>query len=442
MKNNKALIILSIASYLICIPLIYLFGYTEVGNLLVILCVVINVFIYLLNNVKVQYKLMNKKAIIYADILNSKLIRLYYDDANIVIDKVFECILDNVKNGLVKKKYTNHFVILTEYKNKNELIGLVNRINDDVKTIIDDEMFTLSLKFGIQICDTDDYETNENKAALACNKAKESISAYEFYDEDESVNMMYEKKTIDELFLSLKNNDFEIYYQPKYDYKHKVIAGSEALIRLKRDGKIVPAYEFIDIAEKYGFTTLIDKYVLKEVCKKIKELKKKKIDFKCISINVSRNTLYEKSMIDYYTNVLSQYGVKKDEIELEVTERDNNSSNHLDKTLHELVKKFNVSIDDFGIGSSSLSMLSEKNIKTIKIDRGFIIDESQSGRKILSSIIKLALDLGFELVAEGVETKEQYEYLSKKGCNVIQGYYYSKPLPFHDYLKLLKGEMK
>lgn len=442
MKNNKALIILSFASYLICIPIIYLFGYTEVGNLLVILCVVINVFIFLLNNIKVQYRLMKKKAIIYCDILNSKLIRLYYDDASVVIDKVYECIIDNVMYGVVKRKYTNHFVILLEYRNKNELISLVNRINDDVKKIIEDDMFTLSLKFGIQLCDSDDYETNENKAALACNKAKEEINSYEFYDEDDSVNMIYEKRVLDELFLSLKNNNFEVYYQPKYDYKHKMIIGSEALIRLKRNGKIVPASEFINIAEKYGFTTLIDKYVLKEVCKKIKELKKKKIDFKCISINVSRNTLYEKSMVEYYTNVLKQYGVKKSEIELEVTERDNNYNNKLGSTLHELAENFNVSIDDFGMGSSSLSMLSEKKVKTIKIDRGFIIDESESGRKILSSIIKLALDLGFNLVAEGVETKEQYEYLIKKGCNVIQGYYYSKPLRYHDYELLLKGEMK
>ena len=441
--NNKniVLIILSIISYLVCIPTIYLLGYTKIGNLLVLLCVVVHLFLYIINNIKVQYRLMKKKAIIYVDILNSKLIRLYYEDGDYVINKVGECILNNIPYGFVTKKHSNHFVILVEYKNKNDLITLVNKINNSVKTIIDDEMFTVSLKFGIQIVKTGDYETNENIAALACNKAKtEALSLYSFYDEDESINQINEYKILDDLFLSLKNNEFDVYYQPKYDFKIKKIVGSEALIRLKKNGKIVPAKEFIDIAEKYGFTTLLDKYVLKEVCKKIKELKSKKIDFNTISVNVSRNTLCDHSMIDYYSKVLKQYGVKKDEIELEITERDNTNNSELNNIIHELCKKFNVSIDDFGIGSSSLSMLLEKRIKTIKIDREFVIDESKEGKKILSSIIKLANDLDFEIIAEGVETSAQYEYLKKKGCNVIQGYYYSKPLPFNDYLKLLKGE--
>ena len=186
---------------------------------------------------------------------------------------------------------------------------------------------------------------------------------------------------------------------------------------------------------------MLDKYVLREVCKRIKELKKNKINFNTISVNVSRNTLCEKSMIDYYSNIFKQYKIKKNEIELEITERDpHNSSYNFHETIHQLCKRFNVSIDDFGIGNSSLSMLTENNIKTIKIDRKFVTDNSKAGRKILDSIIKLAHDLGFSLVAEGVETEEQYNYLKNKKCDIIQGYYYFKPLPFEEYKKVLMEE--
>jgi EAL domain-containing protein (putative c-di-GMP-specific phosphodiesterase class I) len=220
----------------------------------------------------------------------------------------------------------------------------------------------------------------------------------------------------------------------------KSIIGSEALVRLVKDGKIVPAKDFIDVAEKYQFTVPLDKYVLIETCKYIKELKSKKIKFNCISVNISRNTLCDDNMLVYYTNILNQYDIKKNEIEFEVTERDSSESIDLSDTIHELSKKFNVSIDDFGTGLSSLSMLSESRIKTIKIDRKFVVDKSESTRKILDNIIKLASSLGFDIVAEGVETKEQVDYLKKKGCNIIQGYYFYEPMSFEEFVKVLEGE--
>ena len=442
MKNSKILLLLSCLCIIGCIATIYVLDYNEIAYFLIILILLIDFVIIVMNDIKFNYMLIDKKVLIYADVTNSKLIKLFYGADNKVINKVYRVIKDNVKKGSVKRKYSNHFVILTEYKNKNEIISLINKINEEVKQIIDDDMFVLSLKYGIQICNDEDYESNENKAAIACNKAKrEALTTYTFYDEVDIEKHIEENKILDNLVKSLKNNDFDVYYQPKYDFKLNKIIGSEALVRLKQNNEIIPAKDFIEVAEKYGFTVLLDKYVLKEVCKKIKELKKNKIKFNTISINVSRNTLCEKSMMEYYDNILNQYDVKKDEIELEITERDPKSYDYnIHNTIHELCKKFNVSIDDFGIGNSSLSMLTETKIKTIKIDRKFIADESEFGRKILNNIIKLAHDLGFQLVAEGVETEEQYNYLKSKGCNVIQGYYYSKPLSFSEFEKKLMEE--
>lgn len=435
-------LLLSCLTIIVGIFTIYFLGYNNIAFFVLGIIIVLDIVLLLFNDIKIKYRLLDKKAIIYADICNSKFIKLLYGKDKDVFNKVYNILLSHVDNGCVKKIYSNHYVILTEYHSKNDLISMVNKINDEVNDIIDDELFILSMKFGIQICNDEDFETNENKAALACNTAKmEPLTTYVFYDDEDIEKKINEKKVIDNLVNALKNNEFEVYFQPKYDHKLKKVVGSEALVRLIQDGHVVSASEFIDVAEKYGFTSLLDKYVLKEVCKKIKELKKNKLEFNTISINVSRNTLCEKSMIDFYSGMLDKYGVKKDEIELEITERDPNNSNYkMHNIIHELCKKFRVSVDDFGIGNSSLSMLNENKINTIKIDRKFVIDDSEYGRKILDSIIKLAHDLGFSLVAEGVETEEQYNYLKSKKCNVIQGFYYYKPLPFDEYKKLLMEE--
>ena len=382
-----------------------------------------------------------KKTIIYATIDNQSVMNLYYGQkkSNEIINKTYREIRKNLKKGTIVKKYKDHFLIITNVTGKVELINKVTKLNEVIGTILSDELFTLSLRYGIHICDLEDFNSNENRANIACNNAKkEYVNYYSFYDDEDVETMIKEKKILDNLVKSLKNNEFEVFFQPKYDFKQHKIVGSEALARLVHNGSIVPAKEFIDIAEKYGFTTYLDKYILKEVCKKIEELKRDKVEFNSISVNVSRNTLCEKNMIDYYDSILKKYNVKRKDIEFEVTERNENGYVSTSDRVHELCKKFNVSIDDFGVGNSSISMLMENNIKTVKIDRQFIIDETESGRKLLNNIIKLIKELGFEMVAEGVETLEQQEYLKSRGCNIIQGYYFSKPLSFDEYKTILK----
>ena len=443
MKNRigKVLLVMLALYALTCIIMLYLLEFRKASLILAIATVIVGIIFVCANDIKARYFFMKrKKAIIYADINNSKLIRLYYGQhiANSIFDLALDKIDNLVTNGCVKTKYRSNYIILTGYNSKSDIVNLINKINNEIQNIKCDELFNLSIKFGVQMCDEEGYDQNENKAELACNLAKSNISnTYQFYNASEFESQLKEKMILNELIYALKHKQFEVYYQPKFDYKINDIVGSEALVRLKKDSELVPAKNFIDVAEKHGFTVFLDKYVLKEVCKKIQELKKKKIEFGIISVNVSRNTLCEEDMMDYYSKMLDDYGVKKCDIELEITERDSNNNDDLNVRVHKLSRKFNVSIDDFGIGKSSLSMLSENNIRTIKIDRKFIVDESENGKKILNNIIKLAKELEFEVVAEGVETKEQYDYLKSKGCNIIQGYYYSKPLCYEDYEKLL-----
>lgn len=440
MKENHFLIalinclILAISMVLLC------FNYDFSAYILIIFLLSIDMLIYI-SSISIKYALMNnKKAILYLVIDNLNIISLYYGHLRTkkISNKVYKAIKREVRKNSIIKKYNDHFIVITNYTNKNELVGLVSKINMSTESLLNDEMFSMNLRCGIQICDDKDYISNENKAIIAYNNVlKEQLEYYSFYDDSDAETLLNEKMVLDTLVKALKNNEFEIYFQPKYDYKEKRIVGSEALARLIHDGKVVPAKDFINIAEKYNFTIYLDRYVLKEVCKKINELKKDNIPFNVISINISRNTLAQNKMLDYYENILKKYNISKKEVEFEVTERTENGNLSLVDKIHALSRKFNVSIDDFGIGSSSLSMLMENNIKTIKIDRQFIIDESENGRKLLNNMIKLIKELDFNIIVEGVETKGQQEYLRSRGCNVIQGYYFSKPLSFEEYKKIL-----
>ena len=440
---NVELLLIDVLSILACIFFCYTENYIML-TILLILLVLLNIVHILSRITKFRYSLIpHKKTIILANIDNQSILRLYYGrkKEKEAIDKILDIIEDNTKNGTYIKKYGNRFLIITQYTNTPEIISIINKINEGVSKIFEDDFFTLTLRFGIQLCDEEGFNSNLNKAFIACSNAKrEKMSYYSIYDDEDVETQLKEKKKLIELVKSLKNHEFEVFYQPKYDYKEKKIVGSEALVRLVQDGHVVPAGEFIEVAEKHGFTTYLDKYVLREVCKKINELKRDKVEFNTISVNVSRNTLCEEKMLEYYASMLDKYDIKKKDIEFEVTERSENGMISSEDKIHELSKLFNVSIDDFGVGNSSLSMLVESKIKTIKIDRQFIIDESEKGRTILNNIIKLIKELGFEIVAEGVETEEQKEYLTKRGCNVIQGYYYSRPLTFDEYKKALESE--
>ena len=439
-KDVVKLMIIDILLLVASTIVLYILDCTNYIMFVLLILLILNIYLLTHNNLRFIYWIsQNKKTLVCADIDNKKLIKLYYGNKKEkeLIKKVQKIIKKNVKgNGYFTKKTSDQFLILLIDKSKIESINIVNKIFNETKKILNDELFSLTISFGIHTCDEEDFGIDEDKTIIACNTAKKDVlSVYSFYDDEDIENKLKEKKILDNLVTSLKNNEFKIFYQPKYDVKEKKVIGSEALARLVNNGKIVPAKEFIDIAEKYDFSSYLDKYVLEEVCKDISEFKKEKLDFNRISINVSRTTLCDKSIVEYYESILKKYNVNNHDIELEITERNTTSEddNIILKRIHEVGRRFDISIDDFGIGNSSLSMLMEERIDTIKIDRKFIIDDSDDGRKLLSSMIKIIKELGFSIIAEGVETKEQEEFLKNRGCNIIQGYYFSKPLTLEEY---------
>lgn len=243
----------------------------------------------------------------------------------------------------------------------------------------------------------------------------------------------------------MQNKEFDVYLQPKFDTRSEHIVGAEALIRRNKNGKQILPQEFIPIYEKTGVITKLDMWVLEQVCKTINKWKKRNYVLFPISVNESRRHLYHKKHIKELEKIIQDYQIPANYIELEMTEsavvHNIQVAKEAEKKVHKL--GFVVAMDDFGTGYSSFHMLRQIEIDVLKIDKKFsdAVLEDERGKIILESIIQMAKRLKIRTVAEGIETKEQVEYLKKIGCDWIQGYYFAKPMPISKFEEIyLKKE--
>ncbi len=199
--------------------------------------------------------------------------------------------------------------------------------------------------------------------------------------------------------------------------------------------------KFIPVFEKNNFIIKLDEYVFEKVCKDIKVLKNKIKNMPIISVNISKETLTENNFLEKYLRILSKYKINASEIELEITEGIAiNNELDIKEILTKIKNKgFKISIDDFGTGYSSLNMLQIMPIDIIKIDKSFIdkIDKFNNNENLIEVIMMIAKKMNLKTVAEGVEDKEQVDYLKKVKCDLIQGYYYSKPIKLEKFIEYI-----
>lgn len=245
-----------------------------------------------------------------------------------------------------------------------------------------------------------------------------------------------------ELKRALDEDQLEIYYQPKYDLKTGKFFGAEALIRWKHPIRgVLPPSLFIPFAENSGKIIDIDRYVFRHVCQDVQQWEKNDNRLLKISVNLSRKSVYDPGLIDYFQATLDQYKVNPLLIEIELTE-----SVAAKDTIYvaALLKKFktmglSTAIDDFGVGYSSFSSLKKIPFDTLKIDKGFIddIEIDKKARDMVECVINLGHSLEMSVIAEGVQSDAQVNILRKMGLDSIQGFYYSKALPNYDYVRFL-----
>lgn len=264
---------------------------------------------------------------------------------------------------------------------------------------------------------------------------------YIFYDELNHESIQENRELEEHFETALENEEFEIWYQPKYSAHSRKLVGAEALVRWRRaDGALIPPLKFIPLFERNGNIIRLDEYVFRAVCRQQKEWQKQGQKMLPVSVNISRVSLYYSSVVGKYESIIRSFDLDSKYIQLEITESatiDNNEIFNLLEQFH--TAGFKILLDDFGSGYSSLAALNRMHFDTIKLDKSLVdYIGDDNGEKLLNSITKLAQSFGMEITAEGVETVEQLMFLCNLDCDDIQGYYFSRPLPVKEYEECLK----
>lgn len=259
---------------------------------------------------------------------------------------------------------------------------------------------------------------------------------YAFYDEIDYDTIVENKKLENGFEKALADKKFEVWYQPKFNSHTGKIVGSEALIRWRADdGSLISPGRFIPLFEKNGNIIRLDEYVFREVCRQQKEWQKEGIQILPVSVNISRFSLYYSNVVEKYERIINYYDVDHKYVQIEITE----SAIIENTVIVELIQKFHdagfdILLDDFGSGYSSLASLNQMPFDTIKLDKSLVdYVGNENGEKLLKFIVQLVQSLGMKITAEGVEYKEQLDFLENLNCDDIQGFYFSKPLMFADF---------
>lgn len=332
------------------------------------------------------------------------------------------------------------FQVVTYYNSREEILEFIDMLDARLHRY-GDIRFTMAYGVSIAPGTSTTYRKHGDEAALARIKSKSSVLNKALFYEDtlmDSIKIAGEIEEEEEE--ALKNGEFHIFLQPKYFYdKHQArIVGAEALVRwIDKNGKCKSPMEFIPIFEKNGFIYKLDCFMWEGVCKLIRKWLdegKKPIP---VSVNVSRSYLQKVDVVKYIQGLIEKYQIPIELLQLEITETTENKetmayANKLKDS------GFILMMDDFGSGYSSLSMLKDTPFDVLKMDRYFLDEclESDNGKTIVSYVISMANDLGLKIIAEGVETRAMADFLYEKGCNTLQGFYFSKPVPVEVFEKL------
>ncbi len=283
-----------------------------------------------------------------------------------------------------------------------------------------------------------------DRALLAARSIKGQYKKYfAYYDGVLRSKLLREQEIVDSMESALTEGQFEIYLQPKYSIKKNRMVGAEALIRWNHPqwGLQSPAL-FIPLFERNGFITRLDQYVWDQTCAVMRDWAERGLPPLPISVNVSRADIYNVDLADILTGLLQKYGLLPSSLHLEITESayTENPRQIIDTVSRLRGMGFVVEMDDFGSGYSSLHMLHEMPVDILKLDMKFIQSEPATlvNQEIMRFIISLANLMKLGVVAEGVETAEQLERLREIGCECVQGYYFSKPLPVKEFELLIK----
>jgi EAL domain-containing protein (putative c-di-GMP-specific phosphodiesterase class I) len=379
-----------------------------------------------------------KYALIQFDVTKFKMINEQYGEA--IGDEVLEYFINTLRlvcnrEQLFTRMNSDVFNILTPYESKEELLRFVDTIR---RRLLGYKGISYRLVFGICPIEGTGMELRRysDSAAFARQSIKGDVLTYvAFYKDDMKKSIRMNQFIENHMEQALQNHEFVMYLQPKYCISQDRMVGAEALVRWIHPEKgVIPPMEFVPLFEKNGFIIKMDQYIWEEACIAIRRWINEGYEPIPISVNVSRRHLMDDGFIKVLNRLTDKYLVPKKFLEIEITESVENED--VGRSIRLLKEEgYTLLMDDFGTGYSSLNMLKDTQFDIIKIDRGFLQNfiSSERGRSIVEHTIHMAKAIGLDMIAEGVETREEADFLSKCGCDMAQGFYYAKPIPIEEF---------
>ncbi|MDO4965750.1 MAG: bifunctional diguanylate cyclase/phosphodiesterase [Lachnospiraceae bacterium] len=384
--------------------------------------------------------------IVCLDILNFRIINENYghERADVIIKALADACKEAFgKNEVFGRVSADVFVALAvnDGEEVERIAFLEDKVSEAAKSVYINHQ--IKIKMGI-------YEIDDVREPIARMIDKANVARKDIGSSSKLLVCTYTDELMDgakkiqliesQMEAALTNGEFKPFLQAKYDMEKNHVCGAETLVRwIKPDGTMMPPGDFIPLFEKNGFVEKIDFYMLEEVCKYIRKMLDENKEVYPISVNQSRYLLNDPDYVSKVKEILLKYKIPVGLIELELTETVFfHEKERMVAMMNELKYiNVNLSIDDFGSGYSSFSMLKDVPFDVLKIDRAFLVDSVslEKGRWILKEIIEMAKGLGMDVICEGVETQEQAEMLVSLGCKKAQGFLYARPIPMDDFIE-------
>lgn len=351
---------------------------------------------------------------------------------------------DKIKNyvgadGAVARLGGDNFLTLMK---KAKVEGFI-----DMMKSIEMELGPFSVRIGsriglYQIKKHDGFSTVMNSVSMAIECCSKRSADYIWLTDDIMNRVLREKEISASFSEALDNREFVIYYQPKVDINTNELCGCEALARWKKDGKIISPMDFIPILESEGSVCQLDFYVLESVCMDLRKWIDSGMQPVRVSTNLSRLHFHDEKLAQKIADILKKYDIPGEYIEAELTEMSGfEDIEAMKRFIAEMHKNgIRTSIDDFGTGYSSLNLLKSLDVDIIKLDRTFVINiekHSHNDEVVVKNIVNMVNELNMDIIAEGVETDEQAEFLKKINCKTVQGFLFDQPMPREEFVKRL-----
>ncbi len=368
-------------------------------------------------------------------------------------DKVLCAVADVLReimgnSGIYARFFADNFIMLVPYSERSvHPQMIIDAVKAAVRKIPE---LTHELQFYLGVYKITDkslsIENMTDRASIACRSINGSYREHiAYYDEKMRLQMLEEQEICDESRRALDNGEFYVCYQPVYGIKARRFVSAEALVRWNHPTKgMIPPGKFIPVFEKNGFIAELDLYILEQVCVYQKKRMESGLEPFPISVNISRMSMYNPKLFDIISELTNRYHVDPKNFRIEITESAyNDNPSQLLETVGRLRGNcFPVLMDDFGSGYSSLNTLKDIPIDILKLDMQFMQGFEKNGKvgTIVTSIARMSKWLNVPMLAEGVETREQYEFLASIGCSYIQGFYFSRPVPEAEFTMLIEQD--